>query len=170
MDDREKLSKSRLLDFERPRLDDVLYHENNKPHGFTMDQNDGMPKPAVTSLITDTEAADLSPDRFVCMGRPGSLFPLRRARPSCEHYKRQLLPSEDKEHTICIRYCTAIKGESGEFMDLGNTEVLACSFRTPADPRSESRLEEFDLKLIERQKQRREEDAVFDVDAALEKK
>lgn len=171
MDDYEKTNKKRLIDFERPRLDDPLYQENNKPHGFAMDPNDGLPKPAVVSTITDTEAADLTPERFVCMGTPGLSLPLIgqvTGRKQCKHYRRQLLPSEDKQNTICIRYCAAVRSEEGEMMDVGNTEVLACEFREPRDPSSEKQLAAFDAEIMERQRQRDEEDKPFDIDAALE--
>lgn len=172
MDDYQKTNKTHILDFERPRLDDVLYQENNKPHGFMMDPTDGLPKPAVASTITDTEAADLTPERFICMGTPGLHLPIIgqiTGRKQCDHYRRQLLPSEDKQNTICIRYCAAVRSEEGEMMDVGNTEVLACEFREPRDRASERKLTEFDAVIMQRQRERDEEDKLFDVDDALEK-
>jgi hypothetical protein len=68
------------LDWERPRLDDPLYQDNPQPHGFGMDPTDGLPAPQVTSSFQDAEAADLTPDRFVCMAAEG--------RSQCKHYKR----------------------------------------------------------------------------------
>lgn len=159
--DVEKLAKPRLIDFERPRLDDKLYQENNKPHGFIMDQ-DGLPKPAIQVTFADTEAADLTPERFVCMADPTT------GRVACSYYKRQLLPSEDKQHTVCIRHCSILKSESGETMDLGNTEILACDFRFPRDLISEKKLDDFDAELTRRQQERRAESKPFNVDEMLE--
>jgi hypothetical protein len=171
MDDLEKIKPTNLIDFERPRLDDPLYFENEHPHGFSMDPNDGMPKPAINSTMTDTEAADLTPERFVCMGTKGLKLPLLgqvTGRKACVHYRRQLLPSQDKQNTVCIRLCAANLTEDGEMANLGDTEVLACELREPRDPASEARLDAFDEVIFERQRQRKSEDKPFDVDAALE--
>lgn len=173
MEDIEKIQKRSLLDFERPKLDDPLHQENEKPHGFMTDPSDGLPKPAITSTMADTEAPDLTPDRFVCMGSEGKrtlpiFWKKVGARKPCDHYRRQLLPSEDKQRTVCIRYCTAIRNEDGEMYDVGNTEVLACELREPRDPTSEKKLNDFDTVIMERQRQREEDDKPFDVDAALE--
>lgn len=161
--DTEELTQRRRLgdlDWERPRLDDPLYQENPQPHGFGMDPNDGLPAPQVTTTFQDTEAADLTPERFVCMATEG--------RKQCSHYRRQLLPSaSDKNLRVCLRYCAAIRNETGEMTDLGNTEVLACEFRDPPDPESNKRLEEFDAELARRQDERRKEAEVFDPLAAL---
>jgi hypothetical protein len=148
------------IDWERPRLDDPLYKENPQPHGFGMDPIDGLPAPQVMSTFSDAEAADLTPDRFVCMAGAG--------RRQCSYYRRQLLPSAmDKNILVCIRYCSAIHTENGEMMDLGNTEVLACEFRDPPDSESLKRLEVFDAELLRRQEERRNEEAVFDPLKAL---
>lgn len=166
----QKIQTGSLLDFERPRLDDPLYVENNNPHGFMTDPNDGMPKPAINGTMTDTEAADLTPEHFICMGTPGLHLPFIgqvTGRKPCVHYRRQLLPSQDKQNTVCIRYCKAIKNEEGEMTDIGNSEVLSCELREPRDRKSEKRLEEFDAVIMERQRQRVEEEKPFDVDAAL---
>jgi len=172
MDD-ENLPKTSLFDFERPRLDHILYQENNKPHGFGMDPNDGLPKPVVMSSITDTEAAKLDPEKFVCMEHErevkGFFFKKKEVRPQCEHYRRQLLPSpHDPERTVCIRYCTALKDENGEMFSVNDQEVLACELRSPADNLSQLRLNKFDDKIIEAQKEREAEEEVFDPMAALE--
>lgn len=162
-----------MIDFERPRLDDKLYLENKHPHGFDMDLDDGLPKPSVQVTMEDTEAADLTPSRFVCMGTPGIVLPILgqvTGRAPCKHYRRQLLPSANKENVVCIRHCTATRGETGEYSDLGNTEVLACEFREPRDPVSERQLAAFDLVIMQRQKERKTEEAVFDVDVALGEK
>lgn len=170
MEDLTKIKQKTLIDFERPRLDDPLYIENRHPHGFSMDPNDGMPKPSINTRMTDTEAADLTPERFVCMGTKGLTLPLFgqvTGRKPCVHYRRQLLPSQDKQNTVCIRLCAANFTEDGEMASLGDTEVLACELREPRDPKSEARLDAFDAEIMERQKQRKEEDKPFDVDAAL---
>lgn len=168
--DSQKIQTVSLIDFERPRLDDPLYVENNNPHGFMTDPNDGMPKPAINGTMTDTEAADLTPEQFICMGTPGLRLPFIgqvTGRKPCVHYRRQLLPSQDKQNKVCIRYCKAIKNEEGEMTDIGNSEVLSCELREPRDRKSEKRLEEFDSVIMERQRQRAEEEKPFDVDAAL---
>lgn len=164
-----------LLDFERPRLDSPLYKENTSPHGFGMDPSDGLPKPFVTATFQDTEAADLTPERFVCMAGPCSKsFSFLKwitkdgpRRAACSHYKRQLLPSADKERVVLLRYCAAIRDENGEMRDLGNQEVLACEFRDPPDVESLLRLDAFDEELARRQEARRQEDTPFDPLAAL---
>lgn len=158
----------KLLDFERPRLDTPLYKENTSPHGFGMDPSDGLPKPFVTATFQDTEAADLTPERFVCMAGPkcGGWFKPKR-REACSHYKRQLLPSADKERVVMLRYCAAIRDENGEMRDLGNQEVLACEFRDPPDVASLLRLDAFDEELARRQEERRQGDELFDPLAAL---
>lgn len=159
-----------LLDFERPRLDDPLYIDNKEPHGFMTDPNDGMPKPAVNTTITDSEAADLLPERFVCMGTPGLKLPILgqiTGRKPCVHYRRQLLPSQDKQHQVCVRLCAKVLNDEGEMTSLNDSEVLACELREPRDPKSEQQLDDFDRVIMERQKQRREDEKEFDVDAAL---
>ena len=154
-------NRSKILDFERPRLDDPLYKENPSPHGFGMNANDGLPSPAIAGTFADAEAADLTPERFVCMASTD--------RPQCAFYRRQLLPSADKANKVCIRYCTAVRGETGEFVDLGNSEVLACEFRSPRDPSSEQLLAEFDEEIFRRQEARRKENEAFDPLKELEK-
>lgn len=160
MESTEKKVRPRLLDFERRRLDAPLYKENPDPHGFGMNPNDGLPGPAVSTTIAETTAADLTSERFVCMAGEG--------RDPCKHYKRQLLPSNDKEHTICLRYCTAIRDENEQFTDLGNQEILACDFRDPPDILSTKRIDVFDDEIVRRQVQRREEEKPFDPLAELE--
>jgi len=164
--DNHKLVKPRLVDFERPRLDDPLYIENPSPHGFHMNQTDGLPEVKLSVGFADTEAADLTPERFVCM-KQDRMKEKGYLLPACENYRRQILPSTDKAHNICLRYCTAIKSESGEMTDLGNTEVLACEFREPRDPHSEELFEKFDEEIQRRQAQRREEEKPFDPLEAL---
>lgn len=162
--------KRSLLDFERPRLDAPLYIENPSPIGYMMDPNDGLAKPAIAGLMTDSEASDLTPERFVCMGTPGITLPIFgqvTGRKQCTHYRRQLLPSQDKQNTVCIRYCTAIRSEDGEMYDIGNTEVLSCELREPRDKVSEVKLTEFDNEIMKRQRDREAEDKPFDVEAAL---
>lgn len=173
MDDEKKIQKKSLIDFERPRLDAPLYVENPSPHGFGMDPNDGLPRPAIMSSFEDTEAADLTPERFVCMAKEGvtrlTIFgrKTKGGREQCKHYRRQLLPSSDKERKVGMRYCTAVVS-AGEMTDLANTEVLACEFRDPRDPESEKQLEDFDNVIMERQRQRDEDEKPFDPEAALE--
>lgn len=151
------------IDYERPRLDDPLYQDNPQPHGFGMDPSDGLPAPSFNGTFEDTEAADLTPDRFVCMADEAT------GRKQCVHYKRQLLPSSmSKDVLVCLRYCTALRNEQGELVDLGNTEVLACEFREPYDVRSTELLKQFDDELMRRQAERREDTAeVFDPVKAL---
>jgi len=150
------------IDFERPRLDDSLYKENPQPHGFGMNPSDGLPAPSVTNTFEDTEAADLTPERFVCMADPAT------GREQCAHYKRQLLPSSmSKDVRVCLRYCTALRNEQGEMVDLGNTEVLACEFRQPYDVSSSRLLDQFDDEVMRRQEERRGTAEVFDPVKAL---
>lgn len=155
-----------LLDFERPKLDASLYQENTSPHGFGMNPTDGLPTPVSSATFQDTEAPDLLPDRFVCMeARDASGNVVRK---SCENYKRQLLPSSDKQRVICLRYCTALREEGGELYDLGNQELLACELRSPRDPLSEEKLHAFDTETMRRQEERRKEQEPFDPLKALE--
>lgn len=165
-----EFQKKTLLDFERPRLDDSLYVENTSAHSFMRNPSDGLPMPEIQQTMTDTEAADLTPERFVCMGTVGFMLPFFGqvgGRKPCVHYRRQLLPSQDKQNTVCIRYCTAIKDDTGEMADIGNTEVLACELRHPRDPVSERALDAFDHVIMQRQKDRKSEDKPFNVDDAL---
>ncbi len=151
------------IDFERPRLDDPLYKENPSPHGYHLSPSDNLPSPKVEDLITHTEAADLTPERFICMA-DNSTSP---GRAPCSYYKRQLLPSQDKERVVMLRFCTAVRDEAGEFVDLGNSEILACEFREPRCVISHRRLEEFDQNLIKAQNLRRKESEPFDPLKAL---
>ena len=160
MENSSSQGKSSLLDFERPRLDDPLYKINPHPHGFGMNPSDGLPGPVVSSTFEDSVAADLSPDRFVCMGKVG--------RPKCQHYRRQLLPSSTKEHVVCVRFCATIRDEQGEMTDLRDQEVLACEFRDPPDPESAALFDSYDAEIIRRQEERKKEEKPFDPVKALE--
>lgn len=166
MDD--QIVRPKLLDYERPRLDDPLHKENPAPHGFGTNPNDGLPGPVSNVTFEDTEAPELTPERFVCMG---GFFPSHVGetfRPPCEHYRRQLLPAHGKTHLVCIRYCTAVRGETGEYVDLGNSEILACEFRSPPDPASASKLDAFDAAVMRRQEERKAEEVPFNPLKALE--
>lgn len=90
-------------------------------------------------------------------------------RPQCRHYVRQLIPwHEDKEHTTCQRYCSALKNDMGEILSISNQEVLACEIRRPRNLESEKLLDDFDAELIRQGHERGTTDSEFDVDAALE--
>ena len=88
-------------------------------------------------------------------------------RPQCEHYRRQLLPF-GKGHKSCHRYCTAMKNEAGELIDLANSEVFACEMREPRDPASEQQLDDFDDGIVARGSEAAQTDEEFDVDTALD--
>lgn len=97
-----------------------------------------------------------------------ALFVVDPVRHQCKHYVRQLVPfAGDESHSTCYRYCTALKNESGEFLSVGNQEVLACELRDPRDPTTEQELDDFDRRLIQLGTKPRQEDEEFDIEAAL---
>lgn len=91
-------------------------------------------------------------------------------RPQCEHYARQLIPfPEDPERTLAIRLCTARRTDEGEFLDLGNQQVLACELRRPVYGNEVTRIDAFDTTTLEEQKKSKANRVTddFDLDAAL---
>lgn len=70
-------------------------------------------------------------------------------RPRCAHYVRQMgqgsLNSAMKEH---YRLCSARRTTEGAFMSVRNQALWACTMRSPRDPDSEEKLEDFDEKKI----------------------
>lgn len=87
-------------------------------------------------------------------------------RPACAHYARQLVPFGGGDHLLCQRFCTALKNEHGEMLDLSNQEVLACELRSPRARDTEKQLDEFDARAM-RMGAPKKEDEEFDVDAEL---
>lgn len=91
-------------------------------------------------------------------------------RPQCTHYARQLVPfPEEKTRTLALRLCTARRTDEGEFLDIGNAQVLACELRSPVYGNEAGQIDAFDERTIAEQ-QKTKANAVaddFDVDAAL---
>jgi len=91
-------------------------------------------------------------------------------RPQCQHYARQLIPfPDDREHTMAIRLCTARRTDEGEFLDVGNQQVLACELRSPVFGNEAARIDAFEAKTFEDQQQSKANEVAddFDLDAAL---
>lgn len=91
-------------------------------------------------------------------------------RPQCHHYARQLIPfPDDREHTMAIRLCTARRTDEGEFLDVGNQQVLACELRSPVFGNEAARIDAFEAQTFEDQKQSKANEVAddFDLDAAL---
>lgn len=91
-------------------------------------------------------------------------------RPQCVHYARQLVPfPEEKTHSLAIRLCTARRTDEGEFLDLGNQQVLACELRSPVYGNEVAQIDAFDARTLEAQKKSRADEVAddFDLDAAL---
>ena len=91
-------------------------------------------------------------------------------RKQCDHYARQLVPfPEDIEHSMVARLCTARRTDEGEFLDLGNQQVLACELRRPAMGSGHEQLDAFDARTIAAQLATKGREVVddFDVDVAL---
>lgn len=91
-------------------------------------------------------------------------------RPQCRHYARQLVPfPEEKTRTLALRLCTARRTDEGEFLDVGNAQILACELRSPVYGNEAEQIDAFDARtLAEQQKSKAKEVADdFDLDAAL---
>lgn len=91
-------------------------------------------------------------------------------RPQCHHYARQLIPfPDDREHTMAIRLCTARRTDEGEFLDVGNQQVLACELRSPVYGNEAARIDAFEAQTFEDQKKSKANEVAddFDLDAAL---
>ena len=91
-------------------------------------------------------------------------------RPQCDHYARQLIPfPDDREHTMAIRLCTARRTDEGEFLDVGNQQVLACELRSPVYGNEAGRIDAFEAKTLEDQRKSKANEVAddFDLDAAL---
>jgi hypothetical protein len=104
------------------------------------------------------------------LSNPSLLQQVEPLRPQCHHYARQLVPfPEDIEHSMVARLCTARRTDEGEFLDLGNQQILACELRAPAFGNEQAQLEAFDARTIAAQQKKKAEEVSddFDVDAAL---
>jgi hypothetical protein len=91
-------------------------------------------------------------------------------RPQCVHYARQLIPfPEENERTLAIRLCTARRTDEGEFLDLGNQQVLACELRVPSYGNEAAQIDAFDERTLDAQRATKAEIVAddFDLDAAL---
>lgn len=91
-------------------------------------------------------------------------------RPQCKHYARQLVPfPEERDRTLAIRLCTARRTDEGEFLDLGNQQVLACELRFPVFGNEVEQIDAFDERTLVAQKEIKaaEVEDDFDLDAAL---
>lgn len=100
---------------------------------------------------------------------PGAYL-VQPIRPQCSYYARQLVPfPEDIEHPLIARLCTARRTDEGEFLDLGNQQMLACELRLPVFGNQREQLDAFDDRTIAAQRARKSEEVGddFDVDAAL---
>lgn len=94
-----------------------------------------------------------------------SVEPLRR---KCEHYARQVIDfPHEPDVQLMVRMCAVQRNDKGEFFDLGNCKLYACDMRRPHDERSADRIQAFDARVIEQGKQNEQDNAAFDVDAAL---
>lgn len=105
---------------------------------------------------------DDGPDGSYCMVEP--------LRPQCSHYARQLVPfPEEHERSLAIRLCTARRTDEGEFLDLGNQQILACELREPVYGNEAAQLDAFDERTIAAQQAAKAAEVAddFDVDAAL---
>jgi hypothetical protein len=91
-------------------------------------------------------------------------------RPQCKHYARQLVPfPEERDRTLAIRLCTARRTDEGEFLDLGNQQVLACELRSPKYGNGASQIDAFDERTVAAQREAVQLEVAddFDLDAAL---
>jgi len=91
-------------------------------------------------------------------------------RPQCHHYARQLVPfPEEKTRTLALRLCTARRTDEGEFLDVGNAQILACELRSPVYGNEVAQIDAFDARTIEHQQKSRANEVAddFDLDAAL---
>lgn len=91
-------------------------------------------------------------------------------RTQCDYYARQLVPfPEDIEHSMVARLCTARRTDEGEFLDLGNQQVLACELRSPVMGSGYEQLDAFDARTIAAQRATKDREVAddFDVDVAL---
>src|SRR5258706_1690513 len=100
----------------------------------------------------------------------GGYIAVEPLRPKCSHYARQLVPfPEERERTLAIRLCTARRTDEGEFLDLGNQQMLACSLRLPVFGNNEAEIDAFDERTIAAQRETRDAEVAddFELDAAL---
>lgn len=102
---------------------------------------DGMP---VVAGETRAVGDGLSSANFVCAADPGT------GRPACDYYAAVILTAEGtvkgfgKEKPRALRrFCTKLAAQS-ELMELTETEVFACTLRTPRDPASAAVITEFE--------------------------
>jgi hypothetical protein len=80
------------------------------------------------------------------------VFPVR---PRCEHYVRQMMQTEfGPEHPEVYRLCAARRSTEGAMMGVGEVGVYSCDMRSPPDPDTLQRVDDFDRTKIEQGKQR----------------
>ena len=139
---------------------------------------EGSDAPSRLSVTLRARAADAldvkdPTDEQVCEylfnGRLGYVA-VEPLRPQCRHYARQLIPfPDDREHTMAIRLCTARRTDEGEFLDVGNQQVLACELREPVFGNEVARIDAFEAQTFEDQKKSKANEVAddFDLDAAL---
>lgn len=97
-------------------------------------------------------------------------LPVEPVRPQCAHYARQLVPfPEAPEHTLAVRLCTARRTDEGEFLDLGNQQILACELRDPSVGNESLAIDSHDAATIAMQRLKKSGEVAddFDLDAAL---
>lgn len=100
----------------------------------------------------------------------GSYCMVDPLRPQCSHYARQLVPfPEERERSLAIRLCTARRTDEGEFLDLGNQQILACELREPVFGNEAEQIDAFDERTIAAQEAAKAAEVAddFDLDAAL---
>jgi len=91
-------------------------------------------------------------------------------RPQCQHYARQLVPfPEELDRSLAVRLCTARRTDEGEFLDLGNQQILACELRSPVFGNEQALIDAFDERTLAIQQERKNNEVTddFDVDVAL---
>jgi hypothetical protein len=91
-------------------------------------------------------------------------------RPQCQHYARQLVPfPEELDRSLAVRLCTARRTDEGEFLDLGNQQILACELRSPVFGNEQALIDAFDERTLATQQERKNNEVTddFDVDVAL---
>lgn len=96
-------------------------------------------------------------------------LPVEPLRPQCKFLARQLVDFQDStDHVAMERLCTARRDEDSFFLTVRDSQVHACELRVPRARVSQERMDRFDDTKIELGRQRREDEDIFDVDAALE--
>jgi hypothetical protein len=139
---------------------------------FTPDQVERMPDGryrvsfwfAIESGVPITVALRVRDGRW-CVVEP--------LRPQCQHYRRQLVPPGNENPGLrvgqTIRYCTAIRDENGEYIDLSNSELSACEMRLPPTKDCTPKLDAADDERVRLDRKNQEQNADFDVDGELAK-